>query len=92
MSDYQMDDKSEVVEPSKPRIFEILGPGLVTGASDDDPSGIATYSQAGAQFGYIASWTLLLTCSRSSSCLRSICCLRPTITRRMRPRQSRLLH
>ncbi|PST21710.1 iron transporter [Rhizobium sp. JAB6] len=56
-----MDDKSEVVEPSKPRIFEILGPGLVTGASDDDPSGIATYSQAGAQFGYIASWTLLLT-------------------------------
>ncbi|TGE91112.1 iron transporter, partial [Rhizobium sp. SEMIA 4088] len=57
-----MDDKSEVVEPSKPRIFEILGPGLVTGASDDDPSGIATYSQAGAQFGYIASWTLLLTC------------------------------
>ncbi|WP_245410750.1 divalent metal cation transporter [Rhizobium sp. JAB6] len=61
MSEYQMDDKSEVVEPSKPRIFEILGPGLVTGASDDDPSGIATYSQAGAQFGYIASWTLLLT-------------------------------
>ncbi|TGE97331.1 hypothetical protein, partial [Rhizobium sp. SEMIA 4088] len=45
--------------------FEILGPGLVTGASDDDPSGIATYSQAGAQFGYIASWTLLLTCHRS---------------------------
>ena len=37
-------------EPSKPRLREILGPGLVTGASDDDPSGIATYSQAGAQF------------------------------------------
>jgi NRAMP (natural resistance-associated macrophage protein)-like metal ion transporter len=61
MSDYRMDDKSAVVEPSKPRILEILGPGLVTGASDDDPSGIATYSQAGAQFGYIASWTLVLT-------------------------------
>jgi NRAMP (natural resistance-associated macrophage protein)-like metal ion transporter len=38
-----------------------LGPGLITGASDDDPSGIATYSQAGAQFGYGLSWTLLLT-------------------------------
>ena len=33
-----------------------LGPGLITGASDDDPSGIATYSQAGAQFGYTMSW------------------------------------
>jgi hypothetical protein len=41
--------------------LEILGPGLVTGASDDDPSGIATYSQAGAQFGYLASWTLVFT-------------------------------
>lgn len=41
--------------------MEILGPGLVTGASDDDPSGIATYSQAGAQFGYAASWTLIFT-------------------------------
>ncbi len=61
MSDYQVDDKSAVVEPSKPRILEILGPGLITGASDDDPSGIATYSQAGAQFGYAASWTLVLT-------------------------------
>ena len=38
-----------------------LGPGLVTGASDDDPSGIATYSQAGAQFGYGLLWTSLLT-------------------------------
>jgi Mn2+/Fe2+ NRAMP family transporter len=33
-------------------LLALLGPGLVTGASDDDPSGIATYSQAGAQFGY----------------------------------------
>jgi NRAMP (natural resistance-associated macrophage protein)-like metal ion transporter len=38
-----------------------LGPGLVTGAADDDPSGIATYSQAGAQFGYSMLWTVVLT-------------------------------
>ena len=38
-----------------------MGPGLITGASDDDPSGIATYSQAGAQFGVNMGWTLLLT-------------------------------
>ena len=39
----------------------MLGPGLITGASDDDPSGIATYSQAGAQFGYSMSWVMLVT-------------------------------
>jgi Mn2+/Fe2+ NRAMP family transporter len=38
-----------------------MGPGLVTGASDDDPSGIATYSQAGARFGLAFLWTALLT-------------------------------
>jgi NRAMP (natural resistance-associated macrophage protein)-like metal ion transporter len=38
-----------------------LGPGLITGAADDDPSGIATYSQAGAQFGFGMLWTLLFT-------------------------------
>ncbi len=38
-----------------------LGPGLITGASDDDPSGIATYSQAGAQFGLITLWMALIT-------------------------------
>src|SRR5665213_4185388 len=38
-----------------------MGPGLVTGASDDDPSGIATYSQAGAQFGLAFIWTALVT-------------------------------
>lgn len=38
-----------------------LGPGLITGAADDDPSGIGTYSQVGAQFGYGIGWTLLLT-------------------------------
>lgn len=38
-----------------------LGPGLITGAADDDPSGIATYSQTGAQFGYSQLWTALFT-------------------------------
>ena len=38
-----------------------LGPGLITGASDDDPSGIATYSQVGAQFGYALLWTMVLS-------------------------------
>jgi len=43
------------------RVWKALGPGLITGAADDDPSGIATYSQAGAQFGYALTWTMLLT-------------------------------
>jgi Mn2+/Fe2+ NRAMP family transporter len=43
-----------------PRVRQ-LGPGLITGAADDDPSGIATYSQAGAQFGYAMLWTVLFT-------------------------------
>ncbi|MHB8495089.1 MAG: Nramp family divalent metal transporter [Casimicrobiaceae bacterium] len=43
------------------RFFERLGPGLITGAADDDPSGIATYSQAGAQFGLGMLWSVLLT-------------------------------
>src|ERR1700724_222101 len=38
-----------------------LGPGIVTGAADDDPSGIATYSQVGAQFGFAMLWTMLLS-------------------------------
>ncbi|TGR63732.1 divalent metal cation transporter, partial [bacterium M00.F.Ca.ET.194.01.1.1] len=38
-----------------------LGPGLITGAADDDPSGIATYSQVGAQFGYTLCWTIPLS-------------------------------
>jgi hypothetical protein len=41
--------------------LRLLGPGLVTGAADDDPSGIATYSQAGAQFGYGLLWSVLFT-------------------------------
>jgi NRAMP (natural resistance-associated macrophage protein)-like metal ion transporter len=43
------------------RVLTVLGPGLITGASDDDPSGIATYSQAGAQFGYSMCWLMLVT-------------------------------
>ena len=42
-------------------LLAMLGPGLITGASDDDPSGIATYSQAGAGFGYGLAWTLLFS-------------------------------
>ena len=42
-------------------LIEQLGPGLITGAADDDPSGIATYSQAGAQFGFGLLWTMVLT-------------------------------
>jgi NRAMP (natural resistance-associated macrophage protein)-like metal ion transporter len=50
-------------EAKKPKnlVLRLLGPGLVTGAADDDPSGIATYSQAGAQFGYGLLWTVFLT-------------------------------
>jgi NRAMP (natural resistance-associated macrophage protein)-like metal ion transporter len=49
-------------EPKKKFSFlKILGPGVVTGASDDDPSGIGTYSQAGAQLGFSISWTMVLT-------------------------------
>ncbi len=41
-------------------VWRALGPGLVTGGADDDPSGIATYSQAGAQFGYSLLWTAVI--------------------------------
>src|SRR5436309_9864824 len=43
------------------RFFSNLGPGLITGAADDDPSGISTYSVAGATFGYMPLWTALLS-------------------------------
>jgi hypothetical protein len=51
----------QIKQPDRPKLVDIMRPGLITGASDDDPSGIATYSQAGAQFGYSLGWTLLLT-------------------------------
>ena len=53
--------RGEIAPKGLRRIWRALGPGLVTGAADDDPSGIATYSQAGAQFGYALTWTMLLT-------------------------------
>lgn len=46
---------------TKRSVFDVLGPGLVTGAADDDPSGIGTYSQVGAQFGYGLSWTMVFS-------------------------------
>lgn len=52
--------KSSAVEKIK-KIFKALGPGIITGASDDDPSGIATYSQAGAKFGTQLLWTAIAT-------------------------------
>jgi NRAMP (natural resistance-associated macrophage protein)-like metal ion transporter len=54
-------DVGQVERPDRSKLADVLGPGLITGASDDDPSGIATYAQAGAAFGYALSWTLLLT-------------------------------
>src|SRR3954469_6845221 len=56
-----MTDSALTPTKSAPTLLQRLGPGLVTGAADDDPSGIATYSQAGAQFGYGLLWTALLT-------------------------------
>ena len=53
--------ESAVEDPVERSWIRRLGPGLITGAADDDPSGIGTYSQAGAQFGYGLLWTLLLT-------------------------------
>jgi Mn2+/Fe2+ NRAMP family transporter len=50
------------VTPRHPiRFLQLLGPGLITGASDDDPSGIGTYAQVGSQFGYGFLWTALFT-------------------------------
>jgi Mn2+/Fe2+ NRAMP family transporter len=56
--------------PSRQRKLDwrkVIGPGLITGASDDDPSGIGTYSQTGAQFGFALGWTMVLTYPLMSS-------------------------
>jgi NRAMP (natural resistance-associated macrophage protein)-like metal ion transporter len=53
--------KSKKTAKTKQGFLSRLGPGLITGASDDDPSGIGTYSQAGAQLGFGIGWTMLLT-------------------------------
>jgi NRAMP (natural resistance-associated macrophage protein)-like metal ion transporter len=52
--------RSPVVGPSKPRLLKVLGPGLISGAANDDPTAIATYSQAGAQFGFALSWLMFV--------------------------------
>lgn len=51
----------ETGPPTGRKLLQVLGPGLITGAADDDPSGIATYSQVGAQFGYGLAWTLVFS-------------------------------
>ena len=51
----------DVKQPETPKLLQVLGPGLITGASDDDPSGIATYSQVGAQFGFDMGWVMLFS-------------------------------
>ncbi len=56
-----MAESKRIKQSKVKRFLKILGPGLITGASDDDPSGIATYSQAGAQFGLATLWTALIT-------------------------------
>ncbi len=54
-------NKYKALLPQTSLFWKKLGPGLITGAADDDPSGIATYSQAGAGFGYAMLWTAFLT-------------------------------
>src|SRR5690348_18330469 len=61
MTTPQKDQPGSSVTSSAKRILGRLGPGLVTGASDGDPSGIGTYSQAGAQLGFSVGWTMVLT-------------------------------
>jgi Mn2+/Fe2+ NRAMP family transporter len=58
----QAQSEQPIPEPAAARGFiSRLGPGLITGAADDDPSGIGTQSQVGAQFGYALAWTFVLT-------------------------------
>jgi NRAMP (natural resistance-associated macrophage protein)-like metal ion transporter len=62
MSGRQSKNKQNKHEPNPfKRFLKLLGPGLITGASDDDPSGIGTYSAAGASLGYATLWTAIVT-------------------------------
>jgi len=61
-SDRPADPKAAEIRAEKnavKRLGKALGPGLITGASDDDPSGIGTYAQAGAQYGFATLWTTI---------------------------------
>jgi len=60
-SDSAAVNKQSTKQPTKQSLWSRLGPGLITGAADDDPSGIATYSQAGAGLGYGILWTAFFT-------------------------------
>jgi len=62
-------------------LLKQFGPGLITGAADDDPSGIATYSQGGAQFGFNLLWTLLLTFPLMAA-IQMVCALIGRVTGR----------
>jgi len=64
--------RSDVPTRSWTARLQALGPGLVTGASDDDPSGVATYAQAGAQFRFATLWTVFL-CLPLMSAVQEIC-------------------
>src|SRR6201982_4081665 len=57
----KQDRRASTLDPSKRRLLRLLGPVLCTGASDHDQSGIGTYSQAGAEFGFAISWTTLFS-------------------------------
>lgn len=61
MATRQRDNEKATENKDKDNFLQRLGPGLITGASDDDPSGIGTYSQAGAQLGCGIGWTMLVT-------------------------------
>jgi Mn2+/Fe2+ NRAMP family transporter len=77
------------------RSFAVLGPGLITGAADDDPSGISTYSVAGAAYGYATLWIALLTFPLMAAI--QLMCARLGMVTRSRPnsfrsKKSRLEH
>src|SRR5690349_5050008 len=66
MTKSKLDETEKIIQQSGPlgklkAYLKVLGPGIITGASGDDPSGIGTYSQTGAQFGYAQLWTALFT-------------------------------
>jgi len=71
----------EPVKAPKTSLAWIIGPGLITGAADDDPSGIATYSQAGAQFGNTTAWALIVTYPLMAG-IQEICALIGRVTGR----------